>query len=178
MRHSTDNLRGINSIHLKAGSSTITPVTTRVTVSMNGGLGNQLNFAGTNANANINKFNVTRTNSTTNTGELDTYGTVSTAPSTHQLSDGTQHHVADGNGYHGGSPTEDSAIDTGSTSRHPGLDSSEKTLSTLDDIMESPLLKTPVEKWLEAQDRALDQMKINEEQNRRYSYTTRNCCVF
>ncbi|XP_038111835.1 anoctamin-4 isoform X2 [Culex quinquefasciatus] len=164
MRHSTDNLRGINSIPLKGGS-TATPVTSRVTVSMNGGLGNQLNFAGTNANANINKFNVTRTNSTTNTGELDTYGTVSTAPSTHQLHDSTQH-VADGNGYHGGSPTEDSAIDTGSSSRHPAVDSSEKTLSTLDDIMESPLLKTPVEKWLEAQDRALDQMKINEEQNR------------
>lgn len=65
-------------------------------------------------------------------------------------------------GYHGGLLGPMSETDTTKLDVSHG-----KSLSTLDDIMESPLLKSPVEKWLEAQDKALDQMRINDDQNRR-----------
>lgn len=65
-------------------------------------------------------------------------------------------------GYHGGSFDSMNETDTARLDVSNG-----KSLSTLDDIMESPLLKSPVEKWLEAQDKALDQMQMNDDQNRR-----------
>lgn len=72
--------------------------------------------------------------------------------------------AADGttSGYHGGSQDSMNEADTGRLEAANG-----KSLSTLDDIMESPLLKSPVEKWLEAQDKALKQMTDNDDRNRR-----------
>ncbi|XP_058829610.1 anoctamin-4 isoform X2 [Topomyia yanbarensis] len=159
MRHSTDNIQAINNF----GCSTSGEVT-------GSGMGpnskyNESNIASDNvkSNSNYNKFSVSRTNSTNTTTELDTHGTVSTA-SLHQLND-CNHHVADSTAitvsYHGG------AVESANDMKQSKFDGiNEKSLSGLDDIMESPLLKTPVEKWLEDRDRALEQMKINDEHNR------------
>ncbi|XP_062555489.1 anoctamin-4 isoform X1 [Armigeres subalbatus] len=160
MRHSTDNIQAINNY----------PCCTRPTFGVNGGMGpymnhnfsNNDNSKGTNGNSVSNKFTVTRTNSTNTTGEPDTHGTVSTA-SVHQSSDSNHHVAADGttSGYHGGSQDSMDELDTGKLDGTIG-----KSLSTLDDIMESPLLKSPVEKWLEAQDNALKFMNENDERSR------------
>ncbi|XP_055629472.1 anoctamin-4 isoform X2 [Toxorhynchites rutilus septentrionalis] len=159
MRYSTDNIQSINSIVEFASC----------TVDMNGGIHSHLkennsNYAGsiTDASNKTNKFFATRTNSTNTNAELETHGTVSTA-SIHP-SDNNIPHVADGTttkGYHRGS--EETANDTQFARLNV---SNEKTLTSLDDIMESPLLKTPVEKWLEAQDRALEQMRENDDKER------------
>lgn len=160
MRHSTDNIHAINNFPCCSGP----------TIGINGGMGSYMKHINDNSNGNntngnsiSNKFTVTRTNSTNTTGELDTHGTVSTA-SVHQSSDCNHHVATDGitSGYHDASQDSMNEVDTGRLEVANG-----KSLSTLDDIMESPLLKSPVEKWLEAQDNALKQMNDNDDRNRR-----------
>ncbi|XP_058460055.1 anoctamin-4 isoform X2 [Malaya genurostris] len=149
IRHSTDDILTINNFSGCGGSAG------NITSS---GMGpySSTNGSNINVNSNSNKFNITRTNSTNTDTELGTHGTVSTA-SVHQLNE-CNHHVVDSKAItiscHG------SAVEPASDTKGPRLDGV-KSLSALEDIMESPLLKTPVEKWLETQER-----KTNDEQNR------------
>ncbi|XP_055534880.1 anoctamin-4 [Wyeomyia smithii] len=157
-RHSTGNVQAINNLPCCIG--------TRIDVKSNADseMGLYTNYSSSNNDSyNASKFSIARTSSTNTNTEAGTQGTVSTA-SVHKLNE-CNHHVANDvvvtSGYHGGA--KDSTNDTKPVVLDNG---SEKPLSGLEDIMESPLLKTPVEKWLNAQDKTLTEMTITDEQNR------------
>ncbi|XP_055596668.1 anoctamin-4 isoform X3 [Uranotaenia lowii] len=172
MRHSTDNIQTINSFPCCSNSN--------ASNGMNGGLNPYSNHNGSssnnsNANGGSNKFHTART--TSMNAELDTHGTISTTTSLDYTNNNnssssnnkheSSHHgiiSEDSNaGFYQGQ-TESAAGDTDHLKL--SISTTDKTLSALDDIMESPLLKSPVEKWLEAQDKAIEQMKVIDEHNR------------